>query len=67
MKTSKTEYTTVSIPKSMAKKLIKLVGHEGFRSVAEVVMYCIRERMFQLDSWIDKIEKEDILNDIKKG
>ena len=66
-KTVKTTYTTVAIPKSMALKLAKLVGHEGYRSVAEVVMNCIRSQMYKIDAQLEKIEKEDLLDDIKKG
>jgi len=50
----------------MALKLAKLSGHHGFTSVSDIVMWSIRGKMFQIETWLDKIEKEDILHDIKE-
>jgi len=61
------KYSQVSIPTSMFLKLTKLVGHEGFTSTAEVVKWAIRQAGMQIDMMLDKIEKEDILHDIKES
>ena len=61
-----TKYSQVSIPTPMFLKLTKLVGHEGFTSTAEVVKWTIRKASMEIDMMLDKIEKEDILHDIKK-
>lgn len=61
------KYSSVSIPRATFLKLTKLVGHEGFRSTAEVVMHCIRRSMNEIEMMLDKIEREDILHDIKEG
>jgi len=67
MKTEKTKYTHISIPNSLGLELAKLVGHEGFRSVTEVVLWAIRQQGLRIQMLLDKIEKEDILHDIKEG
>ena len=63
---AKGKYSNVSIPTPTFLKLTRLVGHEGFRSTAEVVMHCVRRCMNEIDMMLDKIEKEDILHDIKQ-
>lgn len=59
------KYRNVSIPTTMFLKLTKLVGHHGFASTAEVVKWAIRKCSMEIDMMLDKIEKEDILHDIK--
>lgn len=59
------KYRQVSIPTDMFLLLTKLVGHHGFTSTAEVVKWCIRQSDFKIVQWLDEIEKEDVLNDIK--
>lgn len=59
------KYSSVSIPRSVFVKLTRLVGHHGFRSTAEVVMACIRDSEMKIDMWLDQIEKEDILHEIR--
>lgn len=61
----KTEYMNIGIPKSLGLKLAKLIGHEGFRSVTEVVLWAIREQNPRIEMWLSKIEKEDTLHDIR--
>ena len=61
----KGKYSNISIPTATFLKLTKLVGHHGFRSTAEVVMACIRDSEMKIDMWLDTIEKEDILHDLK--
>lgn len=61
------KYSQVSIPRATFLKLTKLVGHQGFRSTAEVVMHCIRKNMIQIEMWLDQIEKGDILHELKEG
>ena len=58
-------YKQVSIPTSIFLRLTKIVGYFGFRSTAEVVMHCIRKNNHEISMWLDQIEKEDILHDIK--
>lgn len=65
MQTEKTTYRKISIPSTMFLKLAKLVGHHGFTSVAEVVKWAIRKQDITVDMWLEKIEKEDKLHDIK--
>lgn len=62
---SNKKYNNISIPRATFLKLTKLVGHHGFRSTAEVVMACIRDSEMKIDMWLDQIEKEDILHDLK--
>jgi len=62
-----TKYHNISIPAATFLRLTKLVGHHGFRSTAEVVMHCIRSCEMKIDMWLDQIEKEDVLHDIKEG
>jgi hypothetical protein len=50
------EYTHISIPFSLGKILGKLVGHQGFRNITEVVLWCIREQMPRMEMWIREIE-----------
>jgi hypothetical protein len=52
------EYTHIAIPFSLGKKLAKLVGHEGFRNITEVVLWCIREQNPRIEMWIAKIEEK---------
>jgi len=59
------KFRNVSIPAPLFLKLTKLVGHEGFSSTAEVVKWAIRKCSMEIDMMLDKIEKEDILHDIK--
>lgn len=58
-------YSTVSIPRDTFLMLTRVVGHFGFRSTAEVVMHCIRKQSHEITMWIDQIEKEDILHEIR--
>lgn len=53
-----TEYRTVGIPKSIADKLEKCVGHGGWRSVTEIILYCVRQRMYEFDQLLVDIEEE---------
>lgn len=64
---AKGKYSNVSIPTPTFLKLTKLVGHEGFRSTAEVVMHCVRRTMMEIDMMLDKIKEEDLLREIKSG
>ena len=52
-----TKYTTVSIPKDVASKLERIVGHAGYRSVSEIVLWAIRKQMFSIDQLITEIEE----------
>lgn len=61
------KYRNISIPAATFLRLTKLVGYHGFRSTAEVVMDCIRRQEHQISMWLDKIEKENILHDIKES
>lgn len=60
------KYRQVSIPTDMFLLLTKLVGHHGFTSTAEVVKWAIRQSDMKIDMMLEKIEKEDILHDIKE-
>ena len=53
------EHKTVSIPKSTYDKLERVVGHAGYRSVAEIVMFCIRQQMYQIDNILTEIEERE--------
>ena len=65
MKTEKSDYTTVSIRKDVFLRLTRLVGHFNFASTREVVSWCIRCNDYRIKDYLERIEKEDILHDIK--
>lgn len=67
MKTEKAQYTTVGIRKDVFLRLTKLVGHFNFESTREVVSWCIRQNEYKIKDYLNQIEKEDILHDIKTG
>jgi len=58
------EYTSVSIPKPIVTKLKKIVGRGGYKSVADIVLWCIRMNMFRIDQVLTEIEEAD--KDVEK-
>ncbi|MEM0159313.1 MAG: ribbon-helix-helix domain-containing protein [Candidatus Micrarchaeaceae archaeon] len=45
----KRKYTTITIPKPMYDKLLKLIKHTGFSSVSDYVTYIIRETLAEIE------------------
>lgn len=61
---SGSRYTTVSIPKTLFKRIEKLIEDTSFRSVSEFVTYILRQVVSDMEA--EKLKSERLAEEEKK-
>ncbi|MGC8933283.1 MAG: hypothetical protein ACP5LQ_08350 [Candidatus Methanodesulfokora sp.] len=69
---SEGRYTTVSIPRTLFKRIEKLIEGTSFRSVSEFVTYILRQVVSDMEAeklkseWLAEEEKKVIIERLRK-
>ncbi|MGC8647723.1 MAG: ribbon-helix-helix domain-containing protein [Candidatus Micrarchaeia archaeon] len=66
MAASTRRYTTITIPKPMYEKLLKIIENTGFSSVSDYVTYIIRETIAEIEEGKDSADAKEKSEIIKK-
>lgn len=57
-RTTKIKWKNVGIAGDIFQMFTKLVGHHGYKSVADIVMICIRPKLPLFQRQLEEIEKK---------